>query len=101
MKHKSMMNSIIISTVDGDITISDDELSLVSDTDLRLLQISREELLRVFVEGVNLMRAHDVHPRDHVRPVAQENLDGKWEVRLVRYSEFTDPLMFEPSAGNA
>jgi hypothetical protein len=81
--------------------ICEDELPSITDAELRLLRISREELARVFAEGVELMWEHDVQPRDRARPVAAETLDGKWEVRLVRYSELTDPLMDEPSAGNA
>ena len=33
---------------------------------------------------------------DRVRPVASQTLDGKWELRIVRYSELSDPLMQGP-----
>jgi hypothetical protein len=35
----------------------------------------------------------ETQPGDRVRPCACQRLDGKWEVLLVRYSQYTDPLM--------
>ena len=61
--------------------------------------IFRQELHRVFVEGVELMRS--VQPGARVRPSAFETLEGRWLVHLVRYSALSDPLMTAPAAGNA
>jgi hypothetical protein len=37
-------------------------------------------------------------PTDRVRPCAEETWDGKWEVRIVAYSQYSDPLMGEESS---
>lgn len=90
---------IELESEDGTITIDEDALASITDAELRLLRISRQELHRVFVEGAELMRL--VRPGARVRPCAVETLDGRWVVHLTRYSEFSDPLMAGPVAGNA
>jgi hypothetical protein len=47
--------------------------------------------MRCFAEGVELMKGRS--PAERVRPVADQRLDGEWEVILCRYSALTDPLM--------
>jgi hypothetical protein len=88
-----------IATEDGDVGIREDEIATITDADLKKLRISRGDLMRVFAEGTVLMRG--VTPSDRVRPCAHETLDGRWEVVLVEYSEYNDPLMQGPPAGNA
>ena len=93
------MIELELETEDGTIAIDEAVLASITDADLRLFRISRQELHRVFVEGVELMRS--VQPGARVRPSAFETLDGRWLVHLVRWSALSDPLMTAPAAGNA
>lgn len=90
-----------ISTKDGDITIREDELGSVTKSDLKKMGISRRQLHLCFELGVDLMDVEGVSPRDRIRPVAHQTLDGKWMVDLVRYSPLTDPLMNGASSERA
>jgi hypothetical protein len=79
-----------------DLVIAENELAAVTDDELAEWGISRTTLHRCFAEGVALMK--DKTESDRVRPIAEhvgEGLDD-WEVVIVGYSEFTDPLMDEP-----
>ena len=78
--------AIHLATNEGDVEISEDQLPLVTDEDLKEFRISREELHRVFAEGVRLMREQGVKPSDRTRACAHEIEDGKWEVAIVGYS---------------
>jgi hypothetical protein len=68
---------IELETEDGTITIDEAALASITDAEFR----SRQELHRVFVEGVELMRS--VQPGARVRPCAFETLDGRWLVHLA------------------
>jgi hypothetical protein len=92
-----MHHMIDIATDDGEVTIREDEISSLTEEELRALRISRAELQRVFAEGVKLTR--DISPGDHVRPCASEDLQGEWHVVLVRDAEFSDPRLRRPIAG--
>ena len=78
----------------GDVTVHADQLPTVTMDELKMLGMSRDELHQCFAEGVKLMADHIAS--DRVRPVASQTLDGKWEVRIVHYSEWSDPLMQGP-----
>ena len=83
---------IAVSTDEGwDILITEELLPTVTDEELAKLRLTREQLHRLFAQGLKLMEGKTVS--DRVRPVASETLDGKWFVYLVRYSPLTDPLM--------
>jgi hypothetical protein len=84
---------------DGTITIDEDALASITDAELRLLRISRQELHHVFLEGVELMRL--VRPGARVRLRAVETLGGRWVVHLTRYLESGDPLTAGLVAANA
>ena len=73
----------------GDVEIREDDLSSLTDTELKKLRITRSELHRAFAEGVTLMKSRS----DRVRPVAHKTFDGTWRVDLFRYSPTSDPLM--------
>jgi hypothetical protein len=75
--------AIHLATNDGDVEISEDQLPLVTDEDLKEFRISRKELHRVFVEGQRLMREQGVKPSDRTRACAHEIEGGKWEVLLI------------------
>ena len=94
------MLTIDISTAEGPIEIREDDLPSLTDEELRMLRISRADLHRVFAEGARLMQENNIQPRDRIRPCADETLDGKWEVRLVKYS-LSDPLLDARPAGKA
>jgi hypothetical protein len=64
-----------------------------SDAELKKLRMSREQIQQCFAEGVRLMQEAKAKPGDLVRPCADEDLNGNWHVRLVRYSPISDPLM--------
>ena len=64
-----------------------------SDAELKKLRMSREQIQQCFAEGVRLMQEAKAKPGDLVRPSADEDLNGNWHVRLVRYSPISDPLM--------
>ena len=84
-----------VATADhGDVTVHADQLPTVTEDELKMFGMSRDELLRCFAEGAKLMA--DYTASDRVRPVASQTLDGKWEVRIVHYSEWSDPLMQGP-----
>jgi hypothetical protein len=68
--------------------IQEDDLTLLTDAELRILRISRADLQRCFAEGVRLMRGKTL--RDRVRPCANETLEGGWIVNLVHYSACRD-----------
>ena len=95
------MNILHLAIDEDDLEIHEDELESITNAGLKKLDISREELHRVFAEGVKLMRSRNVKPSDRVRPCAHQTLDGKWEVVLVRYSPLSDSLMQGPIEGRA
>jgi hypothetical protein len=86
------MATLTLSTEDGDVEIREDQLATLTRSDLRLLGISRKELLRCFAEGVELMKGRSAAER--VRPIA-ERVPGTSTrmVLIVGYSPITDPLM--------
>jgi hypothetical protein len=92
------MLEVHLATDDGDVAIREDDLPL-SKAGLKEFQISRADLERVFAVAADLMRG--VKPGERVRPVADQTLDGKWEVRLVRYSELNDPMLHNKPLGKA
>jgi hypothetical protein len=71
------------------IAIRADDLTLLTDAELKTLRMSRADLQRCFAEGVKLMEG--ATERDRVRPCADETADGKWIVSLVHYSALSDP----------
>jgi hypothetical protein len=74
-----------LSTDDGDVEIHEHELARITDAELERFRISRDDLYRCFAEGLRLMEEDEIKPGDRVRPVADETVDGRWEVHLVRY----------------
>jgi hypothetical protein len=88
-----------IATEDGFINITADEISAVPDEYLKRWRISRAQLHHCFNRGQELMERYK--PADRVRPCAEETWDGKWEVRIVAYSQYSDPAMGDDPAGNA
>ena len=80
---------IDLATDRGDVTIQEHELLTITDDDLAMLGISREDLLRCFEEGRQLMRGKTA--ADRVRPIAERTLDGRWVVHLMRYSGRATP----------
>jgi hypothetical protein len=85
--------AIHLGTSEGNLKINEDDLDRITDAQLAELSISRKELHRVFAEGVRLMQSRGVKPSHRARPVADQRLDGKWEVHIVGYSPLTDSLM--------
>ena len=80
-----------VSSDRGDsIAIQADDLTLLTDAELKTLRMSRADLQRCFAEGVKLMEGTTEH--DRVRPCADETADGEWIVTLVQYSALSDPL---------
>ena len=77
----------------GVVLIHEKELPWITEEELEGFRISRKDLRRVFTEAAILMKGHTA--RDRVRRCADQALDGKWEVILVRYSPISDPLMQE------
>ena len=86
---------LALATDYGDVEIREDDLSSLSDAELRRLRITRTELHRAFAEGAELMKS----PSDWVRPVAHKTFDGTWRVDLIGYSPTTDPLMQRKPTG--
>ena len=91
--------TIELETEDGTITIDEAVLASITDTELRLFRISRQELHRVFAEGIELMRS--MRPSESARPCAIKTLDGRWVVHLTCHSALSDPLLAGPIAGDA
>jgi hypothetical protein len=79
------MTVLELDTENGDIEIREDELPTIPESELIEFGISRETLQDCFVEGVRLMQS--ITTGERARPCATPNLDGKWDVRLVRYRE--------------
>ena len=89
-----------VSSDRGDsITIQADDLTLLTDAELKTLRMSRADLQRCFAEGVKLMEG--TTERDRVRPCADETADGEWIVTLVHYSALSDPFMQDRAQGKA
>jgi len=80
---------LALATDYGDVEIRVDDLSSLTDAELKRLRITRSERNRAFAEGVQLMKSRS----DRVRPVAHKTFDGKWRVDLFPYSPTSDPLM--------
>jgi hypothetical protein len=93
------MGMLALATDYGDVEIREDDLSSLTDAELKKLRITRTELYRAFAEGAELMKSKS--ERDRVRPVAHKTFDGTWRVDLFRYSPTTDPLMQRTPAGRA
>jgi len=81
----------------SDVEIREDDLSSLTDAELKRLRITRTELYRAFAEGARLMKSRS----DRVRPMAHKTFDGTWRVDLFRYSPTSDPLMQRKLAGLA
>jgi len=79
---------LALATDYGDVEIREDDLSSITEAELKKLRITRGELNRAFAEGVRLMKSRS----DSVRPVAHKTFDGTWRVDLFRYSPTSDPL---------
>jgi hypothetical protein len=92
-----MKKILEVSTDIGGIAVAEDDLQSITDAELKGLRMSRAELHRLFALGMELMKSRK--PGERVRPCADQRLDGEWEVRIVHYSQFSDPLMHEPPAG--
>jgi hypothetical protein len=107
------MNTLHIATADGDVEIREDKLASVTDAELALMEISRDDLHRCFAEGVELMQG--MTPSDRVRPLAYYTYGNGWRYRdseptvsaagwvvvLCGYSAKTDPLMQGQTQGTA
>jgi hypothetical protein len=77
----------------GTFTVAIYELPTMTDEDLEMLEISREELHEVFADGMRQMEEEGITDTDRVRPCAdRERASREWFVILVRYSELSDPL---------
>jgi len=89
-----------VSSDRGDsIAIQADDLTLLTDAELKTLRMSRADLQRCFAEGLKLMEGATEH--DRVRPCADEAADGEWIVTLVQYSALSDPLKQDRAQGKA
>jgi hypothetical protein len=88
---EGQLGMLALATDYGDVEIREDDLSSLTDAELKKLRITRSELNRAFAEGVQLMKFRS--ERDRVRPVAHKTFDGTWRVDLIGYSSTTDPLM--------
>ena len=86
-----MKFKLSVFTLYGNVEIGEDELPTLTNKELAKLRISRVELRRCFAEGVKLMEGRG--DSDRVRACAYETYDGKWGVRIVRYSALSDPLV--------
>ena len=76
-----------LGTEEGDVEIGEEELSLVTATELKKWGITRAELHRCFAEAMELMKGATQKDWARHRPVCEKTLDGKWEVvGTVRYS---------------
>ena len=81
------VTEMTFSTSHGDVLVTAKQFASISD-DLEFLEITRDELVRCWKEGEELMK--DREPSDHVRPIAEVNNDGARFVEIVGYSEHTD-----------
>jgi len=88
---------LALATDYGDVEIRGEDLSSITDAELKKLRITRTELHRLFTRGVQLMKSRS----DRVRPVAHKTFDGTWRVDLFRYTPAIDLLMERKPAGRA
>ena len=63
--------------------IQEDDLTLLTDAELKTWRMSGADLQRCFAEGVSLMRGKTL--RDRVRPCADETADGEWIVTFALF----------------
>jgi hypothetical protein len=82
-----------VATDDGDVEIRKRDLRTITDAQLAKLRLSRAALQHCWAQAERMMLLQGVEPRDRIRPVATETLDGQWVITLVRYSALNDPLM--------
>ena len=79
------VTEMTFSTSHGDMLVTAKQFASISDDDLKWLEITRDELVRRWKEGEELMKGHV--PGDRVRPVAEvNNNDGTRSVVIVGYS---------------
>jgi hypothetical protein len=89
-----------LATEDGDVEIREEDLLVITDAELRMLRISREELNRCFGEAMEMMRGATQADWAQARPVAG-SLNRKWEVHTICYNAYNHPLMQRPAMGKA
>jgi hypothetical protein len=91
-----------LSTKDGDVEIREEDLSSVTDAQLKKWRITRNELCRCFAEAMALMQRATQEDWARGRPVCEESLEGEWVVGgPIGYNQFTHPLMQGPASGKA
>jgi hypothetical protein len=82
------VTEMTISTSHGDVLVTAKQFASISDDDLEFLEITRDELVRCWNEGEELMKDHV--PGDRVHPIAEVDNDGARFVVIVGYAEHTD-----------
>jgi hypothetical protein len=89
------MNILDVSTKSGDVTLTEPDLPYLTPALLKEagIEMTLHELGEAFALGVRLMQEHKPKPGERIRPVAEQELDGHWTVRLSRYSPQTDPAL--------
>jgi hypothetical protein len=83
-----MTLEIELVTQRGAVLISEDDV--VTNAQLKQFRLSRKEMHEIFARGARLMEGKTAS--EGVRPVAAENSDGTWDVRLVQDSPRSDPF---------
>jgi hypothetical protein len=78
------MTEMTFSTSHGDMLVTAKQFATISDDDLEWFEITRDELVRCWKEGEELMKDHV--PSDRVRPIAEFNNDDIRCVVIVGYS---------------
>ena len=84
------LTEMTFSTSHGDMLVTARQFASISDGDLKWLEITRDELVRCWNEGEELMKDHV--PADRVHPIAEVDNDGTRFVVIVGYVEHTDRL---------
>ena len=76
---------------DVSVVICEDVIDTLTDEELAEFRISRDEMRKLFTEAAKMLVG--VKPSDRTRVVADEILNGKFELSLVEHSAISDPLM--------
>jgi hypothetical protein len=84
------VTAMTFSTSHGDMLVTAKQFASISDDDLKWLEITRDELVRCWKEGEELMKDHV--PADRVHPIAEVENDGTRFVVIVGYAEHTARL---------
>ena len=94
--HETKMDILHLSTKEGEVVISQDQLASITDAELKWFGISRADLCRCFAEGVKLMQAMKPKPSSSnasSRRGGQLQRQARYSTRSSRHNDSFGPSL--------